>query len=233
MRTILTAFLLAIVFCSCEHITGSGNIITQTRNPNHFQGVQTSGSIDVEIMNDATPSVKVEADDNVMQYIVTDVNGGLLNVHYKNHISFDNIHVKVYVSAPDFNKLFVAGSGAITSKNTVKTTELETKVSGSGDINAIVDAPSVTANIGGSGTISLEGRTRNFDCSIGGSGDIKCNRLLSENTTVSITGSGTAHVFASIHLVAKVTGSGDVYYSGNPPSPEIHTTGSGSIQAEK
>ena len=50
---------------------------------------------------------------------------------------------------------------------------------------------------------------------------MKCNKLLSENTTAGITGSGTAHVFASVHLVAKVTGSGDIYYSGNPPSPEI------------
>ena len=52
------------------------------------------------------------------------------------------------------------------------------------------------------------------------------------NTTVGITGSGTAHVFASVHLVGKVTGSGDVYYSGHP-AVEIHKTGSGSVQEEK
>ncbi len=78
----------------------------------------------------------------------------------------------------------------------------------------------------------LHGRCRNFDGNISGSGDLKCKNLLSENATVSIYGSGTAHVFASVHLKASTAGSGDIYYSGNP-STEINKSGSGSVEAEK
>lgn len=234
MTRLLTAFLSAIIFCSCQSITGSGNITTQTRNLNHFEGVKTSGSIDIEVMNDESQLVKVEADDNILPYVITRVEDGLLDVHFKSHYSYNNANVKVYVSAPSLKKILVSGSGSITSKDTLKDADqIELKVSGSGDINAFVDAQSIIADIGGSGTITLRGRTKDFNCSISGSGDLKCKNLLSENTTASVGGSGTAHVFASVHLVAKVTGSGDIYYSGNPPSPETHTSGSGSIQPEK
>ena len=46
-----------------------------------------------------------------------------------------------------------------------------------------------------------------------------------------MSGSRTAHVCASVHLTAKVSGSGDIYYSGNPPNPQTELSGSGSIQA--
>lgn len=233
MTRLLTAISSAIILCSCHSIKGSGNIVTQTRNLNQFEGVKTSGSIDIEVMNDESQVVKVEADDNIVPYIITKVDNGLLTVHLKSNISYRNINAKVYVSAPSITMLNVTGSGSIISKGTLKDADkIDVKVSGSGDIDAYIDAPSIVANISGSGTINLGGRTKDFNCSISGSGDIKCNKLLSENTTVSVTGSGTAHVFASVHLLAKVTGSGDIYYSGNPPSPEIRKTGSGSVKSE-
>lgn len=232
MTRLLTAILSAIIFCSCHTITGSGNVITESRHVNQFNGVRTSGSIDIEVTNGGSPSVRVEADDNIMQYVITSVDNGLLDVHFKNNISYRNINVKVYVSAPSLSRLFVSGSGTIVSKNTVTNDDhIECKVSGSGDINASMDAPSIGADIGGSGTITLQGRTKNFDCSIGGSGDIKCRDLLSENTTASITGSGTAHVYASVHLIGKIIGSGDILYRGSP-TVEIHRTGAGSVRPE-
>lgn len=233
MTRILTAIVCTIIFCSCRQVTGSGNIITQARHVNQFNGVNLSGSIDVEVMNDASQSIKIEADDNIMPYIITSVENGMLEVYLKHHFSYQNIHAKVYVSAPALQRLFVSGSGSITSAGTLKETEqVETRVTGSGDIKASVDAPSVTADVIGSGTITLQGRTKNFDCSIGGSGDIKCGELLSENTTASITGSGTAHVYASVHLIGKIIGSGDILYRGSP-AVEIHKTGSGSVEPER
>ena len=99
---------------------GSGHIQTEKRNVGHFDGVQASGSMDIEVTNGDKLSVEVEADDNVLPYIITEVNDGLLDVHFKSNTSFNDVHVKVYVTAPVLQKLFVKGSGNITSKNTIK-----------------------------------------------------------------------------------------------------------------
>ncbi len=234
MKRLLIGILLANIFCSCQSITGSGNIITEARNVNQFQGIKNSGSINVEIIQAETHTVKVEADDNIMEYVITKIEDGMLRISLKNNTSFRNINVTVYVTTQSIKKLSVSGSGTIISKNILKDDEqIEMKVTGSGEINVTVDAPSIVSDISGSGKITAQGRTKNFDCKISGSGDLTGRNLLSENTIINVSGSGNAHVFASVSLQAKVSGSGDIYYSGNPASPKIQTSGSGSIKAEK
>ena len=234
----LIFILSACIFCSCDNmgddINGSGNIQTQQRNVGRFDGIQVSGSMDIEVTDGDKVSVEVEADDNVLRYIITEVNDGLLDVHYESNMSFNNTHAKVYITAPGLKKLFVKGSGNIISKNTIKNSQsISTGISGSGDINATIDAPDVSADISGSGNLSLQGHCKNFDGSISGSGDLKCKNLLSERATVKIYGSGTAHIFASVELNATTAGSGDIYYGGNPPAVHVNKAGSGTVEADK
>jgi hypothetical protein len=234
MNRLIIALLSASIFCSCEAITGSGNIVSESRNLKEFAGIKNSGSVDVEVKHEERQMVKVEADDNILEYVITKVEDGILSIHLKNNLSFRNINVTVYVSSPSIQQLLVSGSGTITSKNLLKDEDkIELKVSGSGDIKANLDAPSIVANVSGSGKISIQGRTKNFSSTVSGSGDMDGEKLLAENTDVKVAGSGNANVFASVKLDAKVSGSGNIFYSGNPTSPQIHKSGSGSIQARK
>jgi hypothetical protein len=68
---------------------------------------------------------------------------------------------------------------------------------------------------------------------VSGSGNINCSNLKTENAEIRVSGSSDVHVFASVSLKVNVSGSGDVYYGGNPTSPEIHSAGSGTVKAEK
>jgi hypothetical protein len=214
-------------------ITGSGNIITEKRSVNHFDGVKLSGSMDMEIKEGDVPSVEVEADDNVLPYIVTNVSGGMFSVSYRPNTSFNNAHTKVYVTVPSLKKVSISGSGNITSGDTIKSGDvMEFTINGSGDIKMLADAPSVKARVGGSGNMILAGRTKNFDGSSSGSGDLKCHNLLAENVTVVMSGSGNAHVFSSVSLKAKTRGSGDIYYSGKPAAKQQDKSGSGEIREE-
>lgn len=215
-------------------ISGNGNIRTEKRNTGDFKSVKTSGSIDVEINSGDTYAVSAEDDDNILPYIVTEVNDGTLDIHYKNNTSVNNDHAKVYVTVPSLDKIIASGSADIVIHDILKNPQkIEMSVSGSGSIKGGLDAPAVSVDVSGSGNVDLKGRTKDFDCSVSGSGDINCGGLQSENTTVTVSGSGNAHVFASVHLSASAHGSGDIYYGGNPSNPEIHTSGSGSVQAEK
>ncbi len=218
---------------SCNVKTGSGNIISETRQVGKFEGIRSSGSIDIEVKNGDNFFVEIEGDDNILPYVITEVKNDMINVHFKSGTSFRNVHVKAYITSPVINKITVSGSGDIISKNILKDDDqIELRISGSGNIAAPVDAPQVEAIISGSGQINLKGRTKIFEGSVSGSGDLKCRELLAENSNVKISGSGTAHVFASLRLKALSSGSGNIYFSGNPKSQEIKKSGSGSIQPQ-
>lgn len=225
---------IAVWFSSCDQIAGNGNIRAEKRNVGNFHGVKSGGSIDIEIKNGDTYSVSVEDDDNLLPYIITEVNDGVLDVYYKSNTSINENHAKVYVTAPSLDKIVAAGSADITASDLLKNTKnIDMNVSGSGSIKGKVDAPSINISVIGSGNIDLSGRTKDFNGKVSGSGDLNCGKLQSENATVIVSGSGNAHVFSSVHLSATVSGSGDVFYGGNPPSPEIHTSGSGTVETEK
>lgn len=239
MKKLMALVTAALFFAACnisfngDSLTGNGNVKTETRDVGDFHAIRSSGSIDVEISEGDTYSVSVENDENILPVIVTEVQGGTLNIHYKSNTSINSDHAKVYVTAPSLDKIISSGSADIMINDVVKNDrQIEISVSGSGNIKGGVDAPEISASIGGSGNVTLSGRTKNFNGKVSGSGDLNCGDLQSENTEVSVSGSGNAHVFASVTLKARASGSGDVYYRGNPPSPEIHTSGSGSVQPE-
>jgi hypothetical protein len=234
MKNFIILLIASFSFASCNVISGNGNVREENRDIRDFNTVKTSGSIDVEIKSGDSYVLSVENDENLLPYIVTEVNNGVLNIHYKSGTNISNDHAKVFVTAPSLNKIITSGSGDITVNGIIKNAnQIEFSLSGSGGIDAQVDAPSVKVIGSGSGNIKLSGRTKDFDCKVRGSGDVNCSGLQSENTTITISGSGDAHVFASVSLKARTSGSGDIYYSGNPASPEIHTSGSGTVQAQK
>jgi hypothetical protein len=150
------AFLVAIAvwFSSCHQIAGNGNIRAEKRNAGNFHGVKSGGSIDIEIKNGDTYSVSVEDDDNLLPYIVTEVNDGVLDVYYKSNTSINGDHAKVYVTAPSLDKIVAAGSADITASDLLKNTKnIDMNVSGSGSIKGKVDAPSINISVIGSGNI--------------------------------------------------------------------------------
>jgi hypothetical protein len=234
MKNFIIFLMIITGFISCDSISGNGNITTEKRTISDVHSLKTSGSIDVEISSGDNYSLIVEDDENLIPYIITEVSNGVLSIHYKDGYSIMDDNAKVMVTVPSLNKIITSGSADIEGHGIIKSeNRLELVTSGSGDIELEVDAPAINVIGSGSGDISLSGRTKDFNCKISGSGDVKCSQLKTENANISLSGSSEAHVFASVSLKVNVAGSGDVYYSGNPTSPEIHISGSGTVKAEK
>ncbi len=214
-------------------ISGNGNVKTETRNPGTFTKIHSSGSADVVITSGSNCSVTVKDDDNLLPYLETNVDNGTLQIHYRDGVTVTNDHAKIYVTAPTLSDVTTSGASNITVSGLLQNPgKISFNTSGVGNIEGEVDAPAVSATISGAGTIKLQGRTKDFDCDVSGVGHAECGNLESENTTVSISGVGGAHVFASVHLSATVSGTGSVHYRGNPQNPEIHTSGVGSVTPE-
>ncbi|MBS1736433.1 MAG: DUF2807 domain-containing protein [Bacteroidetes bacterium] len=229
----------AIIFTGCNiaggrYVTGNGHIKSENRKITGFTGVKTSGSINLVIIQGNDFNVSVENDENLIPLVVAEVKNGVLVVHYKNDYDINDDHATVTITAPAFNSVSISGSADVKSNGILKSdNEISFSISGSGDITANVDAPTIKFAGSGSGDINLEGSTKNFECRMSGSGEIKCANLKAENVDLSISGSSDSQVYASVSLKTKVSGSGDVTYYGNPQNPEIHIAGSGTVTAGK
>lgn len=235
MKKIFVLAGLVVFFNSCnfmhgERVRGNGNVVTQERSLPSFSGVQASGSFDVKLNSGPQEMVKIEGEDNIIPYIETRIENGVLVIATKEDTWLrPKRDITIYVTAPDFSRIEVHGSGNITSVNTINGSDmLKIGISGSGDIKVDVHTPRLSANINGSGSIRLSGETTVFEGEIEGSGDIKAYELKTAESKVSIGGSGSAEVTVDNQLTVQVSGSGDVRYKGKA-AVSSNINGSGSV----
>lgn len=215
-----------------KRINGNGVVKSQQRALSDFDGIRVQGGMDVVLIPGAQYSVRVEADENLLPHIVTELDGDVLEIGPENKVNLRSDRgIKIYVTAPLFNVVAVNGSGSITSQARIRADQkMKAEISGSGDIRLEVDAPEIDMDIDGSGNVILSGNTRRFKSDINGSGEVRAFDLLSEETEVQISGSGDAQVFASKQLGISINGAGNVDYKGNPPSLNQNVSGAGSVR---
>ncbi len=211
-------------------IKGNGNVITKTRHTNNYDTVNVSGFFDVILVKGDEGKIQIKAESNLMDYIITEVNGDVLTIKLKNSVSI-NTKKGIYITVPfkDLEEITLSGSGDVVGDDIITGKKLAVKLSGSGDIRLNLDVTKVNSKITGSGDVSLSGKTVALNSSIIGSGDFKAKNLQADIVKVNVTGSGDSVVFANHKIEAKVVGSGDIVFYGNPENENTKVTGSGDI----
>jgi hypothetical protein len=232
-KFIMAASLVAISSFSFAKVSIAKALSTEDRHLSGFNAVSVAGSFDVYITQGSTESVKVEAASDVIDRIVTEVEGGVLKIYIKNNNGFNwnwgKKKMIVYVSIKNVNAVSLAGSGDVYFKNGLRAPSLKLKLTGSGDLTGKVDVKSLESSISGSGDITVSGRAENSSVSVVGSGDFTGQNLTTTNTTVKVAGSGDARVNAADKIEASVVGSGDVHYTGAAKNISSSKAGSGSV----
>jgi hypothetical protein len=129
-------------------VKGSGNMATENRSVSNFKGVDVSGVFQVEITAQKEFGVEVEADDNLLPYISTEVRDGVLHIETERKINTGN-PLRVRISAPDINKLETSGATNVTISD-LKNSGIAIDSSGASKIDA-ADLTAEAANIDASG----------------------------------------------------------------------------------
>lgn len=218
----------------------NANSEVQDRHLSGFNAIDVSGSFDVYIVQGGTESVKVEAPADVMGHIITEVEDGVLKIHDKNNSGWhwsgwgwgSHKKIAIYVSAKDLNEVGITGSGDVYFKDGIRSDALKLHVSGSGDVLGKVDVKTLECNISGSGDMKLGGHAENAVVSLSGSGDFSARDLITDNTSVRVSGSGDASIYANNSVEAHVSGSGDVTYSGAAKNIISKKSGTGDISRD-
>ncbi len=211
----LACLVLAVLTTSCyvvrETRHGSGIEGSETRDVQAFHAISVAGRADLHVVVGGAPSVRLTIDDNLLEYVVTEVDDGRLEIRMRDGFRYHaDIPLRVEVAAPMLDGVSLAGSGDVDIRG-VRAAHFEVSIDGSGDMR-------------------LDGETDTLEVSIAGSGDVDSLALHSRRADVSIAGSGSVRVHASEDLDVSVAGSGDVGYSGEP-NISRSIMGSGSVYA--
>ena len=219
-------------------IRGNGILKTETRRAGVFNKLENSTSIDIVYKKADTTGITIEADENLMDYIVTETYNNTLEIKtrdWNTRLDF-NERPLITITSPQLESAMISGSGAFiademsgdvvivklsgsgdVSASNVSCTDLTVMLSGSGIIN-LKNCQSESSDIflSGSGNISLTGQSTVSDIKITGSGEVFGEHFLLSSASVIISGSGNTFTNIEKNLTGIISGSGNIYLKGNP-----------------
>lgn len=206
---------------------------TETRNVSDFNAIKVSAGIDLYLKMGETEEVKVVADDDIIDKVITEVKDGTLKIYMKQENGWNNWGAvksrKVYVSIKELVKLDASSGSDVNSENTLSGEMLKVSVSSGADVNLDIHYKNFLLDTSSGSDARISGKTKNFEAESSSGSDIKAEELESVICRVKVSSGSDATVNVSEELYASASSGGDVRYYGNPQVKDINESSGGDV----
>ncbi|MGD2251403.1 MAG: head GIN domain-containing protein [Anaerolineales bacterium] len=232
-KVMIWLVLMALLLTACDvtRIDGSGTIITEARPVEGFDKIALSGLGRVVISQGNTESLTLETDDNLMQYIITEVRGSTLYLEFArgmNLIPSETITFRVGLI--DLVSVNCAG-GATFEIESLDTDSLDFTLSGGAQVQIDwLNATNLEIAVSGAADLFLAGQIDTQAIQFEGFGRYDAAELESREATVRISGAGDIRLWVHETLDVDINGAGSVSYFGSPTLSQS-ISGAGSVNA--
>lgn len=202
-----------IVCCGCHPmeppIHGSGTIKSEAREIGDFRRLGFGGAGKLVITAGAEQvSCTVRCDDNLLQYVTTEVVKDELRINLTRNIA-PTEKLQFEISVPQLSHMQLAGSTS-------------TDVRG-------LSQDTFDVTLAGSHELTCEGEANAVSLHGAGSCKVLGENLKTKSTTIKLAGSATANIDVSDELTIDIAGTGTVRYRGNPKIKQS-IAGSGKVE---
>jgi len=198
-----------------EH--GSGRLVSEQRDVSGFDKVVFGSFGDLSITQGEQESLIIEADDNLLEHIESNVVNGVLSLGFELNYHFvlpTHIHYTLVVK--DLSSIQLSGVGSV-EIGELHTGSLSMDLSGTGNLTvANLRADRLNVVISGLGGVEAAGKVRDLDIHISGAGNFKGGSLHSQTSHIRVSGLGDATVWVDNSLDVVVSGTGGIEYYGRP-----------------
>jgi hypothetical protein len=230
----LTIAITILIISACANgqfrktVYGNNKVVTKERKTESFTGIKVSTGIDVYLKQGDNETVSVEADENLHEYILTEVRDGVLNIYTEANIR-EAERERVYVTMKNINSVRTTSAGDVVGETPVKTDRLELSASSAGDIKLEVSAKEIEIDISSSGDMTLKGEADLLKADLSSAGDLNAFDLKVREADISVSSAGDADINVSEKITARASSAGDINYMGDPKYVDVHSSSAGGV----
>ncbi|MDM9630650.1 head GIN domain-containing protein [Robiginitalea aurantiaca] len=228
------AIILALLSSSCimdvgfgSGVKGNGEVVQESRDiTEDFTAVTASEGLNVYVTQGSDFKIRVEADENVIDLIGTDIRDGKLKVHAIENIG--RATKKIYVTMPEVTSL-AANSGAdLIGDGLIEADKINLDSSSGAGLKVEIVADQIEANSSSGADIRLGGRANLLYADASSGSDIKAVELESKICRANASSGADIRVNVTEELTAHASSGADIGYSGEP-KVETRKSASGSV----
>jgi len=225
---ILACFLLPQTL-PAQRVTGDGNVTKESRKVSDFHAVSVSSGIDLYLTQGNTISLEVEADKNIHEYIITEVEKGMLKIYVDGSIRSAK-EMNVYLTFRELDAISASGGSDVEANGTINQDRLTVECSGGSDINMDLKVDELKFSTSGGSDANITGEARVLIAKSSGGSDLDAMELKTAECTLESSGGSDASVYVTDKLKVNASGGSDVYYKGDAV---VDATMSGSSDIHK
>jgi hypothetical protein len=216
--SILACDLTVNSFLGGKTVRGSGEVVEENRGLSGVSqvGLAMPGTLYISI--GSNEGLRIEAEDNLLEYIQTDVRGSQLRIETQRGINLQATRpINYYLTVASLEAVDISSSGDVEVKD-LESESFSASISSSGNLlisNLVGD--SLQVKISSSGDLDiLGGEVREQNIRLSSSGEYRARDLASTGVDVNLSSSGDATLRVSERLTGRLSSSGNLYYIGNP-----------------
>ncbi|WP_010134160.1 head GIN domain-containing protein [Ochrovirga pacifica] len=210
-------------------IRGDGNTITRTRTTYRpFDKISVAEGIQLHIKQDDEQKIKVQTDENLQEYIKTEIENRQLKIYVDETIKPTDSKT-VWVSLPEIISIHASSGSYVQSESTLFSDDLKVKASSGATVKLSVNTQNLTAASSSGSAIELIGKTNLYQCNSSSGSTINSFDLTSKTTTAKVSSGASIRVFATEQLHPIASSGGHIKYKGTPTIENFKTSSGGRI----
>ena len=227
----------ALLFSSCHFdynsVKGSGTITTENRTVTEkFTGIDVSSAIEVTLEQADKVEVIVEADDNLLNTIKTEVKNGKLVISNESYVTIRNGTRRVTIKMPIIEDLEASSASSITNKNTLKGNQIFIKSSSAGSIKLDLEMDAITCKSSSGSSIELKGLAMQLDTQASSGSTTKCFKLLANSIVADASSGSSIDVHPIVSLKAEASSGASIEYNSVPKNLQKKSSSGGSVEQD-
>ncbi|TRZ41085.1 head GIN domain-containing protein [Robertkochia solimangrovi] len=217
---VITALVLSAFMASCNlglnfsGAQGNGNVVTESRSVSGFDKIHASEGLDVVVSQGATTEVKVEADENIMPLILTEVSDNTLRIHCKDPIGKARSK-KIFVTVPSLRELSVSSGADLESMGLVESDNISLSASSGADLKVEIKADDVHCNTSSGADIRVVGSANSINADASSGSDINADDLQVKTAIANASSGADISINATEKVTKKTSSGGSIHISGS------------------
>ncbi|MGV8946570.1 MAG: head GIN domain-containing protein [Lutibacter sp.] len=234
--TVLISIYLTLLFtttsCGIDGILGikgNKNVVSEDRKVNpDFEIISVQQGINLFITQGESVQLNVEADENILDILMTEVKNNELKIYFKKNV-YQAKARNVYLTVSTISEIKASSGASVKSENTILAKSLDIDSSSGSSIVIYTATNELTSESSSGSTITIFGKSEMFSANASSGSSINANELKTVDAIAKVSSGADIKVNVTGKLTAKASSGGAIDYKGNPEDVDKEATSGGSV----